>query len=190
MIQSTTDLTPLATSNHTTLLGYNEPDRPAGPAVSVSTAISLWPSVLATNKRIGSPAPAETKLVPGDWFYDFMSGISKNGDHVDFICLHHYSPDGNVTAFRSYIESVHNFYSLPIWVTEWAYVDYAQDPPWVPDMDSQNAYMQEAVKMLDSLSFVERYAWFALPENESQPGSFLFGKGGEISGRGTAYKGL
>lgn len=152
--------------------------------------------MVATSKRIGSPAPANTKLVQDDWFYDFMSSITQKGSHVDFICLHHYASDGDVNEFQSYIESVYNMYKLPIWVTERAYVDYMQNPPKVPDDNTQVTYMQVAVKMLDSLSYVERYAWFALPESSAQAATNLFKFkweyrnclcGALVDGRGSDY---
>ncbi len=94
----------------------------------MSTAISNWPAVVVTGKRIGSPAPANIKLVQGDWFYDFMSGVEAKDSHVDFVCLHHYLPMGSVSDFQSYIEGVYNMYKLPIWVLEWAHVDHSSTP--------------------------------------------------------------
>lgn len=58
----------------------------------------------------------------GGWFDESM----KAGSHLDFIALHHYSPDGDVAAFREYVEAVYAKYKLPIWVTEWAYIDYSK----------------------------------------------------------------
>lgn len=191
MIRTGSDLTSLKSSSYKEIIGYNEPDG-NNPAVDVNTAISNWPDVVATGKRIGSPAPANTKLVQGDWFYDFMAGIKARGSHVDFICLHNYEPAGSVSDFQSYIESVYNMYELPIWVTEWAYVDYS-NPDGVgvtPSASDQVAYMQAAAKMLDGLSYVERYAWFALPESSGQPDTYLFDSNGNITPQGTAYKAL
>lgn len=78
------DLTALKSSSYKEMIGYNEPDASGGPAVDKNTAIENWPAVVVTGKRIGSPAPANTNLKAGDWFYDFMSGIAAKGSHVDF----------------------------------------------------------------------------------------------------------
>jgi len=189
MVRSSTDISALSSSSYKEIIGYNEPDV-SGSAVDVITAISNWPAVVATGKRIGSPAPANTKLVPGDWFYDFMSGIEAKGSHVNFICLHHYLPTGSVSDFQSYIEGVYNMYRLPIWVTEWAYVDYSQTPPKVPSESEQVTFMSAAAQMMEGLSYVERYAWFALPESSAQPATELFDSSGNITPMGTAYKRL
>lgn len=190
MIKTSTDISSLSSSSYKEVIGYNEPDLSAGPGVDKTTAINNWPAVVATGKRIGSPAPANTKLVAGDWFYDFMEGIKAKGSHVDFICLHHYAPTGSVSDFQSYIESVYNMYKLPIWVTEWAYVDYNQNPPKVPSTNEQVTYMQAAARMMDGLSYVERYAWFAVPQNDAQVATMLFNSDGSITAMGTAYKAL
>lgn len=189
MVRTSTDISSLGSSSYKEIIGYNEPDV-SGSAVDVNTAISNWPAVVATGKRIGSPAPANTKLVQGDWFYDFMSGIEAKGSHVDFICLHHYLPTGSVLDFQSYIEGVYNMYRLPIWVTEWAYVDYSQNPPRVPSDSEQTTFMTAAAQMMEGLSYVERYAWFALPESTVQPATELFDSSGNITPMGTAYKAL
>ena len=189
MINTASDLTSLKSSSYKEIIGYNEPDGTAA-SVDSSTAANNWPAVVATGKRIGSPAPANTKLAQGDWFYDFMSSIAQQGSHVDFICLHHYSPDGDVSEFQSYIESVYNMYKLPIWVTEWAQIDYSQNPPTVPDDETQVKYMQAAASMMDGLSYVERYAWFALPQSSAQPATNLFDSSGNITPMGTAYAAL
>ena len=195
LLQSKTgsDISTVGSSSGKEILGWNEPDGSAGLGgnpFSASTAASLWPQVVATGKRVGSPAPANTKLTQGDWFYDFMSAIKEAGSHVDFICLHHYAPTSSVSELQQYIESVYNMYKLPIWVTEWADINYDQSPATVPAQSAQVSFMQEAAAMLDGLSYVERYAWFALPENANQPATYLYDSSGNISPMGTAYKAL
>ena len=82
-------------------------------------------------------------------------------------------------------------YKLPIWVTEWAYVDYGKNPETVPSTADQVAYMQAAVKTTNGLSYVERFAWFAVPWGSVQPASSLFGEfGGIPPPMGTAYAAL
>ncbi len=190
MIDSKSNFAALKSSSYKEIIGYNEPDAQAAP-VSWEDAATQWPQVVATGKRIGSPAPANTKLVPGDWFYEFMANISVAGSHVDFICLHYYSPDGNVTTFQQYIEGIYNMYKKPIWVTEWAYVDYSKNAPYVPsDSTVLTTYMKSAVAMLEDLSYVERYAWFAVPWSSVQPATNMFDEFGNITPIGAAYSTL
>lgn len=190
MFDSTSDYSSLASSSYKEVVGWNEPDATAAP-VDSATAAQVWPNIVKTvGKRMGSPAPASTSLTQGDWFYDFMTSVIKAGSPPDFICLHYYSPNGDVSKFQSYIEGVYNMYKLPIWVTEWAYVDYSKDPATVPSTAEQVAYMQAAVKMMDELSYIERFAWVAVPWSSVQPASSLFDEFGSITPMGTAYAAL
>lgn len=44
--------------------------------------------------------------------------------------------------------------------------------------------MQAAVKMLNELSYLERFAWFAVLWSSVQPASNLFGESGSITPKG------
>ena len=70
-----------------------------------------------------------------------MTTVIKAGSLPDFICLHYYSPDGDVSSFQSYIDGVYNMCKLPVWVTEWAYFDYSKNPATVPSTADQVADM-------------------------------------------------
>ena len=183
-----------AGSNYTHILSYNEPDVNG---ITVEDAINLWPSLVSTGLKIGSPAPANTKLRSGDWFYDMMEQVKSNDLQLDFIALHHYADDFNVAngvaTFQQYVESVYQMYQLPIWITEYAMVNYDNGPAQVPDLSMQAQYATAATQMLQSLPYVERYAWFALPSSSSQPDTNLYdcsGSGCSITVVGEAYKQL
>ena len=188
LIDTKSDLNTLATSSYKEILGYNEPEiagLSGNGTVDVNTAISQWPDVVATGKRIGSPAPGVAKVYEGDWLDLFMQGIAKAGSHVDFIALHYYTTDGDVSDFQSYIEATYTRYNKPIWITEFGYVDYGTTPPTQPDYPIQIQYMQAAVKMLNGLSYVERFLWCDVPN--SGKGEYV---NGELTELGTAYKAL
>ena len=182
-----TDLAALKLKPYKNLIGYNEPDND-NVVLHVDMVIKKWPEVVATGKRIGSPAPAVTHQTGNTWFEKFMHGIDKIGSHVDFICLHYYSPDGNVTRFRDWIELVHETYHKPIWVTEWSYIDYTTPPytPIVPSVQEQVRYMREAAAMLQKLKFVERHSWAGSPDGKAN----LFDRSGNITPMGKAYQAL
>ncbi|MCJ1239080.1 hypothetical protein MMC14_007073, partial [Varicellaria rhodocarpa] len=157
-------------SKYTHILSFTEPDIND---FSVASAIDLYPSLIETGLKIGSPAPFNTTLVPGDWLYEFMSNITAKELPLDFIALHYFSNDFNVTAavakFKKYVESVFRMYRLPIWVTEYAMIsfDHGVLPKQVkvPRVETQAQFATAATEMLNGLVFVERYAWFALPQN-------------------------
>lgn len=173
-----------ANSSYHSLLGYNEQDGDVG--VDVDFAINTWPSVVATGKRIGSPSSANPVLYESSWLQKFMAGIAAKGSHVDFIAMHHGSPDGNVTAFQEYLENTHQKYNLPIWVTEWNWVIKSGDPPVLPSDEDQVRYMQDAVKMMNGLDFVERYSFIGALNSHMD----LFFNPGNITAEGIAYKAL
>jgi hypothetical protein len=146
-------------SNATELLGFNEPDRVTQSNMTVDQAITLWPKLMATGLRLGSPAMAGNAIPSTSWLGQFMSKASAKNYPVDFIAIHYYSEDGNVATFKSYLEQVYATYKKPIWVTEWAMVDW-NDPS--KNTFEQNAiFAQASLEMLDDLAFVERHAWFS-----------------------------
>ena len=126
-----------------------------------------------------------------------MTQIKAMGSKVDFIALHHYAREFNdidaaVANFKRYIQSVYDMYKLPVWVTEFAMVDYWQlgGEYTTPDDATQVQFLTAACKMLEGLEYVERYAWFALPQNSAQPPTHLFDTSGNITVIGQAYKAL
>ena len=175
------------------ILNCNEPDIEG---VSVDEAIRLYPFLLRTGLKIGSPALGKpnTHFVPGNWFFDFMVALRKRNLPLDFIALHYYSSTFNVTAgvadFRAYVKAYHDRFHLPIWVTEYAMVDYsrgaAPDQRKIPSLAVQAEFAASATKMLQSLWYVERYAWFALSDNINQPDTALY-RQGVITEVGKAY---
>lgn len=120
-----------------------------------------------------------------------MAELKKSGSHVDFIALHHYESDFNVHfavhGFRAYVQRVYDMYHLPIWVTEYAMVNYTSHGWHVPDSAVQAEYARASSKMLQSLHFVERFAWFALPESNRQPATNLYDSHGNITPVGLSY---
>ncbi len=190
--QNTTSNLATIKSKYKTLLGFNEPE--SSNPIKLSDALAAWPSIVGTGLRIGSPAPGGTTLKKGDWFFDFMANVTASGLKPDFICLHYYPYTFNVTAgvqnFQTYLQRVYDYYQLPIWVTEYAMVDYLAEGGWVtpPNLRTQAEYATAASAMLQGLHFVERFAWFALPQNKNQPPTNLYDTVGKITQVGSAYK--
>ncbi|KAL8794719.1 MAG: hypothetical protein Q9195_002673 [Heterodermia aff. obscurata] len=176
------------------VLGFNEPD--AGVAsISPADAAKAWSDFVATGLRVGSPAPVHTKLVPGDWFYDFMNLTKAQGSRVDFIALHYYAAefddvDTAVANFKAYIQRVRDVYRLSIWVTGFAMISRHADPShWnLPDEATQGRFLTAACQMLNDLPYVEKYAWLAVPQNETQPAMNLLDSQGNFTPLGNLYK--
>jgi hypothetical protein len=146
----------------TTLLGFNEPDgngsHQAG--LSVEEAIALWPRLEARGLRLGSPATTQgATLGRNSWQRRFMNEVKARNLRVDFMAVHYYSSNGDVAAFKAWLEAVHAEYGLPIWVTEFALIDW--NNPRAATYERNAAFAEAAIPMLERLPFVERHAWFA-----------------------------
>jgi hypothetical protein len=143
-----------------TLLAFNEPDHGPQANMSVDQAIGHWQSLMDTGLRLGSPATTVGQALGQDsWLGRFMTQIDQNGYSVDFIAVHYYSDNPDISAFKAYLEAVHQTYDLPIWVTEWALVDWNNPDRF--SLAQTAAFAEQALYMLDDLAYVERHAWFA-----------------------------
>jgi len=171
-----------------TLLGFNEPDLASQANMSVTEALNLWPLLESTGLRLGSPAAAN---VSGTWMSDFMNGVQNQGLRVDFLAVHRYG-GANPQAFLNYIDSVHNQYNMPIWITEFAVRDGNATTPADNKWTDQQVYnfMSDVLPGLESRNFVERYAWF--PSGRDNPfvtSSSLFENNGDPTKLGRLYMG-
>jgi Glycosyl hydrolase catalytic core len=173
------------------LLGFNEPDMSSQSNMSVTQALDLWPKLQATGQTLGSPAVATGGATPGGWLDQFMSGAKSRGYRVDFIALHWYGGDFTtspaVRALKSYLQAVWNRYHKPIWLTEYALINFSNGTHY-PSETEQAAFVTASTKMLDNLSFLQRYAWFALPAADDGPSTGLFTSGPKVTDVGKAFE--
>jgi len=141
------------------LLGFNEPDGKGQADMSVAEAIALWPLLEATGLRLGSPGTT----TGAHWLDEFMTEAKVKHLRVDFLCLHWYGditkPDP-VGDLKKYLESYWERYHLPIWLTEFSGADFDYHLRKTT-VDDNARFAAGSVTMMESLPFVERYAWFA-----------------------------
>lgn len=157
----------LKKAGYKTLLGFNEPDGRTQANMTVAEAIDLWPILMKSGMRLGSPAPVGALPDGKDWLGDFMREAGKRRYRVDFICLHWY---GDVTApdaverLKAFLEAQWKLYKKPIWLTEFSgstgYWIKPENPPLTREKNA--AFIRKAIPMLESLPYLERYAWFEL----------------------------
>ncbi|MFG1924446.1 glycoside hydrolase family protein [Cryptosporangium sp. NPDC048952] len=173
-----------------TLLGFNEPDFASQSNISPTRALELWPSLQATGMRLGSPAPAFGAATAGSWFDQFMQGADDKGYRVDFIALHWYGGDfttaNAVSQLKSYLQAVHDRWHKPIWLTEYALIDFAGGTPRYPSPEQQAAFVTASTGMMDALSYVERYSWFIFSPGNG--GTSLYDASGSPTTLGDAYR--
>ncbi|KIJ60663.1 glycoside hydrolase family 128 protein [Hydnomerulius pinastri MD-312] len=162
-----------------TVLGFNEPDFASQSNIEPATAASLWTQYIqplkADGVRLG--APAVTNAPSGTpWLSQFIGNCTECT--FDFIPLHWYG-DG-LGPFYDYIWSFHGeFASWPLWVTEFA--STSTNVTEVQDFASQ------AITYLDSLDWIEGYAWFAFYRQDAGSYYNLLDANGQPNALGQIY---
>ncbi len=165
MIHSADDINdPIQSSSRVrALLAFNEPDGNSGThqaGMTVAEAIAYWPQLEARGLRLSSPATTRGgTLGRNSWQRRFMNEAEARGLRVDFMAVHYYSTNGDVNEFRNWLNAVYREYRRPIWVTEFAYIDWGR--PGRVTYEQNAAFAQAAIMMMSELQFVERHAWFA-----------------------------
>ena len=75
-------------------------------------------------------------------------------------------PVGATADLHATLEAYRNTYGRNIWLTEWSLLDFGNKTnnfAWnFPTYQQQVVFLKAAVQMLESLDYVERYAWFWL----------------------------
>ncbi|WCN82112.1 sigma-70 family RNA polymerase sigma factor [Micromonospora sp. LH3U1] len=173
------------------LLTFNEPDMSEQANMTVEQALDLWPQLMATGSRLGSPAVAWGAPDPQGWLNRFMTGAQARGHRVDFITVHWFGADFTtataVDQLRQYLQAVYQRYRKPIWLTEFALIRFDGGRQQFPSQEQQAAFLTAATGMLGQLSYVQRYAWFGLPATDKDR-SGLFSDGTEATLVGRAFQ--
>jgi hypothetical protein len=184
----------LKAEGYDTLLTFNEPDGRKQANMTVEKALSYWPKLMRSGLRLGSPAPASVGK-PRDWLGRFMAEADRRGYRVDFICLHWYgditAPDA-VDQLKGFLEAQYARFKRPIWLTEFSgstgYWIAHENPPVTAAKNV--AFIRKALPMLESLPFLERYAWFELKWTEEPWAdvALVDPETGRLTAAGKAYR--
>jgi hypothetical protein len=176
----------------TFLLGFNEPNFFEQADLSASEAAALWPQVeqvaAARNLDLVSPGVNfcgdDTNKTgpchdtnPVDYLTEFFAACSNC--KVDHVAVHWYNCDG--ASLSWYIDQFKQF-GKPIWLTEFA---CAYDGDTSPA--GQEAYMREALPLLESDPQVARYSWFS---GAQLPNARLLNDDGTLTSLGQLYTSL
>ncbi|UJR11186.1 hypothetical protein I4U23_015367 [Adineta vaga] len=141
------------------VLGFNEPERGEQAQMNPTEAAHAWKKYIEPLRqqgaRLGSPAIASTNEGL-NWLEQFLQELNKVGGQIDFLALHWYGRGTDnfinwITHVRSQLGN-----KYPVWITEFACTSWNPQQP-VPQ-DEVFDFMRLA--KLDSLDWVERYAWF------------------------------
>ena len=177
----------------TDLLGFNEPDFPnsvGGSDVPLGTAVNLWPQLEAADLPLVSPAPAITF---SQWENDFFGAANALGYRVDFTGVHWYgNPDAG--ALIGLLANIYNTYGRPVWLTEFATVDWSNSQSW--SEEDNYRFMAEFMWMAEDQWWLKRYSVFpfyedppANPWDRTHPKTALFNNAGAYTSVGDLYSG-
>ncbi len=161
----------------THIMSFNESDScegqagqyPSGPTqfklCNPDVAVTYHKNLMKTGMRVVSPGCKEEG--PFGWLEDFNNKCKAQDVRIDVIAVHWYdwgavldsntSNDTGLSAFnrfKSYLTNVRNLYGLPIWITE-----FNANPARSAAVNLD--FMNLALPYLETLSYVERYNWFA-----------------------------
>lgn len=153
----------------THVLAFNEPDDCNGQSGQYGnmcipdTALFFYKNLMKTGLRLVSPACREEAW--DDWLKTFYDKATDQNIRIDVIALHWYDWGGNPTnspnanpqnvfnRFKNYLDDVYDLYGLPIWITEFNANKHRTTAVNL-------AFLELALPYLDTLHYVERYAFF------------------------------
>ncbi len=153
----------------THVLAFNESDNcndqsgQWGNLCQTDVAVATYENLMKTGLRLVSPSCREN--APFGWLKEFYDKATEQDIRIDVIGVHWYdwggspknTPDANpqnvFNRFKNYLQRVYDIYQLPIWITE-----FNANINRTTYVNSE--FMKLALPYLESLDYVERYAWF------------------------------
>ncbi|MBC6490393.1 glycosyl hydrolase [Flavihumibacter stibioxidans] len=184
----------------THVLGFNESDNCEDQSgkfnnlCQPAVAVAYYENLMSLGLRLGTPAPRENG--PTGWLQEFSRLAKEKDVRFDFVAVHWYdwgsnpanSPNADpqqiFNRFKAYLENVHRIYKLPIWITE-----FNANPNRGNAI--QAAFLQLALPYLESLDYVERYAYFQpnpqYAQNRVETANYLDANGA-LTNIGELYK--
>ena len=157
-------------SGSTHLLAMNEPDLGTqsniSPPVAAQGYIDNMQQFSSASVKLVSPAITNGPITSGmgvAWLGDFLTHCGNLKCTIDAIALHWY---GEATNFADFKQHVSDVYAAgggrPLWITEFQGFGSTAD---------QQAFLAQALPFLDSLSYVERYAYFMVAQDNLVSGN-------------------
>lgn len=153
----------------TACLSFNEPEHSeqhtsdkcsCGGVISTWTACTKTPDFLETGMRIGSPAPTDAS-----WLKEYIGHCNDMAYRCDFVVIHSYwgtNEAANAQAWYNQLKSIYNNTKRPIWITEWnngaSWTTESWPSGYSDKLEKQRKAIKEILNVLDTCSFVERYA--------------------------------
>merc|ERR1712007_330577 len=121
-----------------------------------------------------SPATAGNGV---QWFDEFFGNCTElygaSGCRISHVAVHDYSCTASSTL--EYLESIHERYGLPVWLTEFSCGEGARHKPTAQHF----AFMKEVLPLLDQAPFVYRYSWMSAHDGNGLRGLTELGPDGK-----------
>ncbi|PWN49687.1 hypothetical protein IE53DRAFT_317190 [Violaceomyces palustris] len=151
------------------VIGYNEPDwegEGSSGVISPQDGAKAWDQYIAPHGVAGSIliSPSLAKQKDEDWMQPFLNAVQRKPDAI------------NVHIFQNSIEGVKGVvehyakYALPMWITEFACINYQVQPTQYCDQNQTNTLINQAVSLFQS---DPRIAAFAISDAYNGPYSAL-----------------
>lgn len=162
-------------SGSTHLLAFNEPDLSAQSNISPADAAVGYRTYMepfAGQAKLGAPAVTNGGSPAGlTWLGSFLDACSDCT--IDFVPIHWYDSATNFGYFVSYIEEAYVASgNRTLWITEFG----------ASGSDAEQVlFLQAVMPWLDSLDYVERYAYFGCFDNS------LLESGDTLSAVGSSF---
>jgi len=153
----------------THVLGFNEPERADQANLSVADAISKWQTLetglAGSGIKLVSPAVSDTGTGQ-QWLSGFMSQANNLGLQVDAVAFHWYgvnnpnNPVGAANQLLGRVDSYHNTYGKPIWLTEFALHDWGGNYSDEAMREANRTFLEYVIPRLEARSYVESYSFY------------------------------
>ncbi len=169
---SAATLNTIVARNPSYVFGFNEPERTDQANMTVAQAINSWTPMsnafTGTSIKLVSPSVADTGGATGgqQWLSSFMSQASSAGLKVDAVAFHWYGvstptdPAGAASSFLSRVDSYHNSYGKPVFITEFAIHDWGGAYTDAEIAEANRQFLNIVVPGLENRSYVAGYAWY------------------------------
>ena len=179
----------------THIMSFNEPDDCHAQSgqyrdlCQEDVAIGYHKNLMKTGLRIVSPGGREEAPKNNQWLHNFYRNATAQDIRIDVIAVHWYDWGSNPVAnpnhtaetifnrFKSYLTDVYNRFEKPIWITE-----FNANPARSNAINQ--AFMELALPYLETLDYVERYAWFEPSSNNAN----YYDVNDALTNTGTYYK--
>ena len=165
----------------TEVLGFNEPDSSTQANMTTAQAVAMWPALLASGLRLGSPAPTDGG---SQWLFDFVNQANALNYRVDYVAVHFYRCGQSAAQVLSYLQGVHNATGLPVWLTE-----FNNGANWTtcpqPTLAQNAAAISSWMDTMESTPWIERYSIY----NWVQASRAMVDDSGALTPAGVMYLG-